>query len=130
MPQEKKTTIAAPTLYLDTAYNTYSVVDKNSNVRVRMAQNDDQATKITYTTNGDDPTADDTIFGTTTRNITVKNDGTGKVVVKAAAFDDDGNRSDITEFTCVFTEGSADPILDKGATGYYEGNRMTSLPQS
>ena len=118
---EEKTTIAAPTLYLDTAYNTYSVVDKNSYVRVRMAQNDDQATKITYTTNGDDPTADDTIFGTTTRNITVKNDGTGKVVVKAAAFDDDGNRSDITEFTCVFTEGSADPILDKGATGYYEG---------
>ena len=76
-------------------------------------------TTVYYTTDGSEPTQDDE---TTTNGLATiyANDGkAGKVEVKLAAFDENGNRSDIVSVWCVFTDEVPEVIYNSGT---YEGS--------
>lgn len=121
---ESESTVLAPTLTEQTC------VPNASNKYIDVAMSADEDTTIRYTLNGTDPTADSTkaasIGWSGDIGVRLKPDLTkypnGQVIeVRAAAFDKDGNRSDVVRQFYVF----ANPLGNAAYTAQYSGISAT-----
>lgn len=121
---ESESTVLAPTLTAQTC------VPNASNKYIDVAMSADKDCTIRYTLNGTDPTADSTkaasIGWSGDIGVRLKPDLTkypeGQVIeVRAAAFDKDGNRSDVVRQFYVF----ANPLGNAAYTAQYSGISAT-----
>ena len=95
-----------------------SLVTRVSN-GIRLSVSAADNTTVYYTTDGSDPTQNDETLFYGGATIYANNSESGKVKVKFAAFDENGNRSKIVSVWCVFTDDVPDVLYQ---TGTYEGS--------
>ena len=95
----------------------YLVTQTGNSVSLVMKSGEN--TTVHYTTDGSDPTKDDETPSYNYATIRANNGKAGKVQVKAAAFDENGNRSKIISVWCVFTDEVPEATYKAGT---YEGS--------